>query len=242
MAQPIVDFSTFPSFRYSNADIQTVIPYREGSPKPTDLEGITNSSEIRVYLFYVKLKDKGELLVKPYLSEQERAVISLLHNSEISGVIGFNQNYFVEEGIRTPSIDSALQAKAIYLEEKAAGLFGKALLQMHQRGVVYGKRFNNRVFVDDITGKIKISDFSKAQITDELSARIVDLTQALNYMESLASIQDMSDKQFFTAVRNFKSGYALYEDGKRVFEGAAQYFLSYLDSQSRIVRAIKQAK
>ena len=119
MATPIVDFSTFPNLRYKNSDIQNVAVAIAGESNPNDLECITNSIEQRDHLFYVRLKDKKELLVKPYLSAQEREIIPRLYNSEISGVFGFNQHYFVEEGIRIPSIDSALENKSIFLDEVA---------------------------------------------------------------------------------------------------------------------------
>lgn len=239
MATPIVDFSTFPNLRYRNPDIQNVAVAIAGEPKQIDLEGITNSIEQRDHIFYVRLRDKKELLVKPYLSVQEREVIPRLHNSEVSGVVGFNKDYFVEEGIRTPSIDSALESKSVFLDE-VAGLFGKALYIIHSRGISYNQKFNNRVFADDITGKVRISDFSKAQLSRESAPFIVDLMEAFNYMESLARSYGVKEQDFFKAVDNFVSSYALEDRSREILMGTATHYLYNEQPQNPVRRALER--
>ena len=224
MANPVVNFSAFPGLGYKNSDIQNVAVAMAGEPKPRDLEGITNSVEQRDRLVYVRLKDKKELLVKPYLSAQERELIPRLHDSEVSRVIGFNHNYFVEECVRTPSIDSALESKSVFLDE-ISGLFGKALYLMHSRGISYNQKFNNRVFADDITGKVRISDFSSVQLNRESAPFIVDSMEAFNYMESLARSYGVKEQDFFKAMANFVSPYALEDRSRTILMGAATHYL-----------------
>ncbi len=242
----IVDLNSFPDIPYRNADILQVAKVGEGQPLTNGLEGILDLTEGRPYLFHVRLKDvkygkklkKGiELLVKPYVSKYEPEVAARLVGSEMSPILGVNGEYFVEERIRIPSIDSALAAKATFLDE-VAGLFGKALYLMHSRGISYNGRFNNHVFADDITKKVKVSNFSRARITSEAAALSVDIIEALSYMEALAQNYKVEDSHFFDAMRKFKSDYAVDDKSRITWDVATNHFL-YIVGSPLMISALK---
>ena len=236
MGQGDVDLNSFVRLPYSNRDVSQVSRFIIGQPLPKDLEDILDLMEGRASLFHVKLKSGEELLVKPYVSTAESDVISRLCDSEMSPVLGFNDHYFAEGRIRIPSIDRAIESKATFLDY-VSGLFGRALYLLHSREIGYNGRFNNHVFADDITKKVKISNFSRARITQEPAALHVDVIAALMYLEALAQMHNIEDKTFFAAIRNFKSSYAIDDRSERVWNIASTYCL-FVESSTLIGKAL----
>lgn len=232
----VIYLNRFKGLPYRNVDILHADKVTSES-EPSQLERAV-SLDGRDYLDHVKLKNGKELFVKPYVSDEERSVIARLKGLEISSVLDFDNDYFVEERIRIPSIESALESKATFLD-LVAGLFGKALYLMHSRGVRYNGIFDHHVFVDELTGKIKISDFSRAQLTLKPVELHEDIVQALRYMEHLAQRYEIPKKDFKEAVSRFKENYAIDELSRRVFL-IAETQLLYVESSPLMAKAIKR--
>ena len=234
----IINLNSFPGLPYDNTHISNTEKITIGQALPASLEGILKLSEGRAFLFHVVLKNGEDIFVKPYVSRTEKEVIDKLLGLDISPVLSANADYFVEERIRIPPIDSALAAKATFLDY-VAGLFGRALYSMHSRGISYGGRFNDNVFADDLTQRVKVSNFSRARLSTEPTPFYVDVIEAFTYMEALAQQNHVDDKHFLNAIKNFKSTYARDDKSVKIWDMAVYYFL-YVSDSPTVVKALNK--
>lgn len=257
MEKSTIDFRRFPNLPYTNKDILEQIRISAGQALPPSLEGVIDLMEGRDHLYWVRVKERlkgvlkgvDQLLIKPFEGDQELHVIVALRDSEISLVLGFNEDYFVEERVKIPSVESALANKSTYLSHVAPYL-GKALYELHSRGVSYNGKLDNHFYADDITGRFKLRNFSKAGIDATHSELVRDAQKALQYLQSLSSRtirQDQSEKgkrkeqieELSKAVSAFRVGYVRDSRTERALEGAAQSIFYCLEGVRPIVKVLK---
>ncbi|MBI2651966.1 hypothetical protein HYX00_00750 [Candidatus Woesearchaeota archaeon] len=250
MRERIVDFNRFPNLPYKNTDIISPVRINEDQAVPPNLDGV--DLEGRSHLLYVRVrtpKGEEELFVRPYSGVDERHAIAELRKSGVTAVLDHNKDYFVEERIEIPSTDKALEGRVTFLDATAR-LFGKALYQIHSRGISYNGEFENHVFADDIRGEVKITNFSKAKAMSGMCLLMEDAIKALQYIESLLpptanqtqSKRKQQKKQedgLFRAVKAFRDEYSK-DEMEHIFKGAVQYAFYYLDSKSPLVKVLKR--
>lgn len=246
--KPDVDFDSL-NLPYKNSDILEVKKVTSGAI-PSPLEHIVDLMEGRDHLLYVRLKDGKELLVKPYKSTSEREILARLRGSKISLVLGHTPEdtkpgYFFEELPGIPSIEDALKSRSTFLP-KVADLFGMALYTIHSKGVSYNGRFDRHVFADDISKKVRISNFSNAVFASSQSYLRSDIIQAFKYMETLATEYHVGEKDFLRAIGGFSLGYMVPIDGenkfstKGVYDDAVRYVLLNESPNAPIATALKR--
>lgn len=260
-----VDLNIYEGFPYTNEDIAKLEKITVGHPIPPSLEGIIDLDG-RDHLFYVELKDGKKALVKPYKSNTEKEVLAKLRDSGISLCYvsqDTSNGYFVEEVPTLPTIETALKSGSTFLY-KVSGLLGEALYLMLSRDINDNGRFNNRIFVDDIGKKVKVSNFSNATITSSPAHLRGGIIRAFSYIESLAAEYKVGETDFLRAIKSFSLGYLVdrdggylvdrdggikvkeaqnvfkFEDGKKIFRDAVEYILSNESPGSLIVTALSK--
>lgn len=282
MREP-VDFSTFRDLPYKNADIarvERINGYNIPEELVATLKSVKNLAEERDHLFYVTLKPNlrkaarstearhSELLVKPYISDREKEVIRRLfgYRTPVSAVVGIRDDYFVEEPIRTPSLDTAVEENLLSVEN-AARMFGEGIRLVHSANVAYNGNFANHVFVDDIVAdpryRVRFSNFSQAVLVDNLIPLMSDVKNAFFYLESLvsreseintrvrASLEQTGlghrkgqynpEKRLANAVRQFMEGYVRDNKSSSIFEGALSE-VTYYEEDTLLVKALNKLR
>ncbi|MEK6983855.1 MAG: hypothetical protein AABX33_04745 [Nanoarchaeota archaeon] len=171
------------------------------------------SPDDRPHVYVGRYQDKP-IIIKPYQSPMEKAIIQVVSALPLSLVLDYNIGFLMERVAEVDSVEEQLRKRELSAKD-LGDMVGIFLGRLHLQGISYNDHLSDHVFsYPDRT--LKATDFGASDF--QPNARVVDISEGFEYLQKV-----VKPSQLIDAIETFKAAYTRIADARFWQEGVDRH-------------------